>query len=402
MSDPLDLFIRPADVLIFRDGRPFSAGDDHRATGYFPPAPTAFYGALRAAAFAGNGLALHPEDLLWGVSDLLRREMGTPDAFGEMTIAHFSLGKATNSNGVEPLFPMPADVLRRKGDLGQGFASDWIRGTPDNLAESTIRPVANWPVTTLRFLWQRNHESAWYEAASHFLTADGFQAYLRGDADLSRYLAADGEKSPYRSEPRTSLEITDGTQTAEDGRLFEVDFTRLMPDIGFALRLTRATTLEGASSLRLGGESRPAYIERRSIATLPAGVEDTVRKRILEEKRCTLMLVTPAIFESGWRPHFVGPDGSGNLSGCTFTLVGAALGRPITLGGWDIVGRRPRPARRAVPAGSVYFLEQLGGEVEAFFRHVREGSICAVSEDRKCGLGLAALGAWPTLSTREK
>ena len=46
------LFAEPADVLLVRDGRPFSAGDDHHATGPFPPPPSAVYGALRSACLA--------------------------------------------------------------------------------------------------------------------------------------------------------------------------------------------------------------------------------------------------------------------------------------------------------------------------------------------------------------
>ncbi|HOV80952.1 MAG TPA: type III-B CRISPR module-associated Cmr3 family protein, partial [Bacillota bacterium] len=46
------------DTLFFRDGRPFSMGENPWAAGIFPLHPSVFYGALRTAYFAR-----HPEDL---------------------------------------------------------------------------------------------------------------------------------------------------------------------------------------------------------------------------------------------------------------------------------------------------------------------------------------------------
>lgn len=39
------------DTLFFRDGKPFSMGDDVWANGVFPPYPSTLYGALRASYF---------------------------------------------------------------------------------------------------------------------------------------------------------------------------------------------------------------------------------------------------------------------------------------------------------------------------------------------------------------
>lgn len=40
------------DTLFFRDGKPFTMGEDNFASGIFPPAPSVLYGALRSAYFA--------------------------------------------------------------------------------------------------------------------------------------------------------------------------------------------------------------------------------------------------------------------------------------------------------------------------------------------------------------
>jgi len=43
------LRINPFDTFFFRDGKPFTMGDDSWADGIFPPSPSVIYGALRTA-----------------------------------------------------------------------------------------------------------------------------------------------------------------------------------------------------------------------------------------------------------------------------------------------------------------------------------------------------------------
>ncbi len=45
------LLIEPLDVLLFRDGRPFSAGMDHLAGSVFPPLPSTIAGFIRSRLF---------------------------------------------------------------------------------------------------------------------------------------------------------------------------------------------------------------------------------------------------------------------------------------------------------------------------------------------------------------
>jgi len=44
--------IRPLDTFFFRDGKPFSRGQETWADGIFPPSPSILYGALRAIYFS--------------------------------------------------------------------------------------------------------------------------------------------------------------------------------------------------------------------------------------------------------------------------------------------------------------------------------------------------------------
>ncbi|MFQ5568419.1 MAG: type III-B CRISPR module-associated protein Cmr3 [Rhodothermales bacterium] len=411
----LDLFIRPADLLLFRDGRPFTPGDDHRAEGLFPPAPVAFYGALRTAALAhydvrfrsrrlevppGTSLEL---DAQWGVD----RNSGRPtNNLGTATIASFTLAHH-GPDGLEPLFPMPADVLQLKEGSKAPLADEWVRSTPAAFP-GPVHPRSNFPPVHLRFLWQQSDERAWYEHKSDYIKLSDFATYLATGQPPDRFKhpsateqlekeEAELLRKPFVTEPRTSVQIKDESQAAEDGMLYTVAFARANQGVGFALRLAYGSTFgTGERWLRLGGEARAAHCKEDSIPTVdPQPILD----RILDSEsgRFTLVLTTPALFERGWLPDGIGPDGAGTLGSCAVRLVGTALGRFETLGGWDLVRNRPRPARRAVPAGSVYFFEITSGNVRDLFEgpHAIFGrSVVNNPTDRKLGLGLAYLGTW--------
>lgn len=49
------LFIRPVDVWLFRDGKPFDAASDHRARSLFPPYPSTMQGVIRSKALVHLG-----------------------------------------------------------------------------------------------------------------------------------------------------------------------------------------------------------------------------------------------------------------------------------------------------------------------------------------------------------
>lgn len=410
-NDQPGFLIRPADVLLFRDGRPFSAGDDHRASGLFPPPPTTFYGALRAAAFARHGARFDRDD--FGVQDDdLVGEMGTKTSTGAMTITHFSLAHAPVKDdgtlAVEPLFPLPADVLKLKpGSNAPNGTPEWLRVVPTAFNESDHKkpqPRTNLPPGSKRLLWQPRDERAWYEDTSGYVAQDAFARYLLDGTPPMPFEHpclwedADEKRSAYATEPRTSLEITNANRTAEDGRLYTVEFTRANADVGFLLRLEHASSLGTDKRwLRLGGESRATTLEDCTIPAFPRVDDIKVRVKAKAGKRFTVVLATPAPFTYGWMPDGINPDdGTGTLGSCDVQLMGAALGRSQHLGGWDLVRNRPYLTRRTVPPGSVYFFEITNGDpdVDRLFEDCFGCSLCTDPDDRKRGLGIAYLGTW--------
>jgi len=77
-------------------------------------------------------------------------------------------------------------------------------------------------------------------------------------------------------------------------------------------------------------------------------------------------------------------------------LVSACTGRWKPISGWSLEkGRRgPKPIRRLVPAGSVYFFEVLEGDASALAKNLWLRSVCDDEQDRRDGFGLALWGIW--------
>jgi CRISPR-associated protein Cmr3 len=54
-----------------------------------------------------------------------------------------------------------------------------------------------------------------------------------------------------------------------------------------------------------------------------------------------------------------------HLSGVTARVTCAAVARTEVISGWDLAHNHPKSARRAAPAGSVYWLQDLDATPEA-------------------------------------
>jgi CRISPR-associated protein Cmr3 len=75
-------------------------------------------------------------------------------------------------------------------------------------------------------------------------------------------------------------------------------------------------------------------------------------------------------------------------------LKAAIVPRPQTVSGWDLDIKKPKPTRRLVPAGSVYFIE-IQGDMENKIRWLQKRwwqSISDVGQERIDGYGLAVFG----------
>jgi CRISPR-associated protein Cmr3 len=142
---------------------------------------------------------------------------------------------------------------------------------------------------------------------------------------------------------------------ADDGKLFSLQAIHLNPGAGFAVRVLGAEVPAGL--LRFGGDGRGARI-----AAAPVDWPEPDYEAIANARRARLMLTSPGIFERGWLPTGAGEadptcGAPFQLHGVRGRIVCAAVPRFEVISGWDLAKWQPKPALRAAPVGSVYWLE---------------------------------------------
>lgn len=336
------LLLRPFDKLFVKDGRPLSLEDDSAASGLFPPPPSVYYGALRSAGLSSLS---DPDQAIGTPAD----PAGVGRLFEQAFHCEASAFAKTEDQPTGLYFPAPADLVRAKEKNTHKAAR--LPGT--RLRIDTRANVARTSSPTPALL--RSATTGAVESVGAYISGVGLAAYLHGeDVTSSHRLSA---ARLYEAEPKLGIALNYDSGTTGDGMLYTMAMQRLKPGVTLALRTDSFG--DSPQMLRLGAEARAAEITHHDKLTWPTAVTPS-------GKTFTLYLVTPAIFRNGWLPDALAPETlAGELGGAEVRLLAASLGRYLPLGGWDIVARRPKPMRKAVPAGSVYHFEITGGEFDA-------------------------------------
>ncbi|RMD64750.1 type III-B CRISPR module-associated protein Cmr3 [Candidatus Parcubacteria bacterium] len=394
------IFIEPLDVLLFRESKPFSGGEDHLARSVFPPPPSTVYAALRSHLLSCR--FGHFEAFKEGkdVPTELAQEIGSPEKLGTLELLRLFVARrkeTPNSSQpiiqVELLYPMPSDVAVVKGSKPARYV--------------VLQPVDALPVQTnlssgLRSLWFRKDLPL--EGASGWLTAAGMQRYVDGIAESSEPFFSSQEviageqvsRVIFTREERTGIARDRARRSVREGLLYSIEYLRLKEGVGFFVELGDTELLPGSGKINLGGDRRPAHFQVVEVSDLNL---DRVKEHISTHKRFKLILTAPALFERGWCPKWIDQKTlEGIRDGVRVKLVAAALGKSIGIGGFNLVKQHPKPLHRFVPAGGVYFFELLEGDPEAVARAFHKKSVSedmeTFPESAKQGFGHSLIGAW--------
>ncbi|ABF85936.1 putative CRISPR-associated protein Crm3 [Myxococcus xanthus DK 1622] len=360
MSDA-SFALLPRDGLSAKDGRGWYTSEVGRGYSLPWPLPTTVRGALRAAwghdAMAVSGAVLAPDEWERCSEEVrLRHLVALRRPLGES----FSLAHR--------MWPFPADaVCVRDADGSEHL--ERLEPRPDGAA--TLGPDDD---DAREALWHpRRNSSGKPMAAPLFWPEARMMAWLRGAVEPS-------SETPDALTPRTDihLAIDVETQASQDSMLHSrevVELLRLQRHSGrtpvleeWALGLSCAWPAPASGAPRgplgLGGRRRLSAVEplKVDLFAIPDGVARATRG-------LRLVLATPAEFQRGWLP-----DGFERVAGTPPRYVGrlpcidapvvlraALVPWPLDVSGWDMVRRRPRPTRRWVPAGAVYFFEKHSG-----------------------------------------
>lgn len=384
--------IEPRDPLIVRDGRPFGPDPGARATTLPFPFPSTVAGGLRGVA--GRTAA---QSFNTALKDAVLRhvEVCGPllvELNGDNRVAHWYA-------------PAPADAAIHELEVPDEERGALLRVLPlalpvgacTNLPDSLLpigQPGAPDP-----------HKP--HPRAPQFWRWDAFAQWLLNAMPDSAALIKEGIHA-LETNTRMHVSIVPETQTAREGFLYQtrgLEFTTKQdPATKQRKRLALAAQVETTGDderlfahftggmAPLGGERRLMRWEKCASSHLPPAPEGLFAQ-IGAQRACRIVLLTPAHFDAGYAPDMatIAPD-------LTPTLVAAAVPRAQVVSGWDIVAGTPKPTRRLVPAGAVYFVRfDDNDDTSQIAAWAEKRWMTCISDDaQSCrdGFGLVALGVW--------
>ncbi|MBD3192923.1 MAG: type III-B CRISPR module-associated protein Cmr3 [Candidatus Heimdallarchaeota archaeon] len=370
--------IRPLDTLFFRDGKPFTMGEESWANTIFPPPPTVIYGALRSCYFASH------------ISELSKAaEENDPTKNLKINGIYF----ADEENDY---FPLPRDCVQIKDEKNKALL----------LKLEKMAGIASSCPTKYVLQAPKLKDNEQVEAIQDgLIKLTALKDYLKGKKEsfsIKPERKKEGKEQAFSIlklkdkvllEPKVGIGLNRKTGTADDkqGKLYHISMNRLKD---FCLLVDfEGLKLDKVGLMKLGGEGKAVSYQKEEKVTINSD------KLKLEDQYFKLYLSTPAIFENGWFPSWLDQktlQGTYNNSQSKekkieLELLTAAIGKYKTLGGFDMKLKRPKPMYRVVPAGSVYYFKVLNEDTaQRAFDLLNNKAISDVYAEQ--GFGLAHIG----------
>ena len=412
------LFVDAIDVLFFRDGRPFEAGEEHIAQSLFPPNSSTVLGAIRGSIFrrmCRDRQKYLDNDTTEPWVQELNAAMGRPDRLGPMSIPQgpfvASWDAATCAAG-SLYFPPPADVVRLRRE-DRGFECTYLRPLRDGPQLWGADPDKGGLPPGLLPMWARTPRVAGglggEDAHEVLISRCGLERMLAGTDFCSGVVVASDELLSNDTRAGNALE----NRQVKEAHLYEASFVRpgtRERRVGLAFSLTHEggdDELPGISLVQLGGEGRWATVTSLTHdSPLPAAAD--LQRGPDGKVRFKVYLATPCVLEGGWLPDWI--DAKTLKVICPrlpmnsdTSLVSVALADKTAIGGYDLARGIPRASHAAVGAGSVYFFETSAPPewvAGLHLSHFLDSEVHGETQDmppdqqRQLGLGLSFIGGW--------
>ncbi len=388
--------IQPRDRVVLGDGA--GAEGNRRRTLPFPwPSTIAGMMRTRAGSDASGRFILNPDE----AKQLLTAVSVRGPILCET--------KSQEAPEVRLYFPAPRDQVLLRGEAGfkqwrltpqptpRGGLTDLKPDAQEAEALSLVglcaqagsEKVARGPA-----FWSEKRFFEWLKAPGasetpRFLDETTAQAWIDGSGGESI--------QQLEQEERTHVAIGATTHTAAEGQLFStrgLRFSRNQNSQLSALGLFVDCTLEPPTPAQGRGPHAPhpgalSFGGERTVTELKTAPRawpdcpDEVKNAESLVRR--IILITPALFDGGSLPT------SKKLFGAK--IIAALTPRPESISGWDFARRTPKPSRRMLPAGSVFWVEIPQGKdkatwcAEAWLQHTSSDA-----QDRRDGFGLCVVG----------
>ena len=328
----MQIEIKPLDTVFFRDGKPFSMGEETWANGIFPPNPSVFAGVLRTIYMVENNIP--SDEVLDKTIDL--------DIKGALVKKR------------RMLFPFPADMVLEKERQED-------KDRPKMLQLKPRPSLSNYQIDLPYVLTLDTCHKV--KEGNGFLTPERMREYLNAQ-EVFDFLPME---EVALTESKIGIARDRRTHIVNESMLYRVnmlrledslrvgDFHRPEKDLTFIVHYENLPSIPKRGLCSIGAEGKKASYE--------VSDEDSIMTLIplpeLKNKYLKIYFITPAIFTSGWKPMWMETGEYMTKSGkkISVRLIACALGKKVSVGGFDMKGRVPKPMYQAVPSGSAYYLE---------------------------------------------
>lgn len=392
-------FVRPLDVAFFGPPDAQSAGETHYASSLFPPPPRTFQGLVRSRLLAAATPPLDLRDRSVGARQERAALVGESDRLPPGWQIEGPLPAVWNGDHLTPWLPAPLFLRRRalprpstgapvRARLMDLVREDCARG---GVAGQSSERLQSENVIGALGCDDAKPLEAWLDASNlrWALTGKGRWA-PQGSRELPPMVCR---------EQRVGLAVDPTSRRARDRMLYAVDQLRFDGNGGFLGQL-HAELPSGLSAealttgtAALGRWNRPAALE--NVPTLdPAWLELSSGEHLpsepREDARFWLVCITPWRSDSPRQPSIQGVSGAAAID-----VLGALLGRPVTLGGFSMAEHRARPNQLYVPAGSAWLFRVPGvtpARRAEILRALHRSHCLGPREEARMGFGQVLVG----------
>ena len=304
--------IKPNDILFFRDGKPFDAGENMWMGTSFMPNPSVFYGAIFSAILAQNSEHRN---------EILNLELEQVLELGKVYIY--------DEENKDLYMSVPLDLFKNdRGFVKMGrIKQDGLLYFPDG-----------------------NYE----RVNNQYIKVSNFKnSYTKGMAgSISIYNEDKFYTNSYKVGIKKSFQ-----KSVEKDYLYRIDLMEFKGvDWNYAVEYCikpEYIKLEDKGTIKLGGEGKSCKYEILDGIShkLPYDLNQLhdYENEICPYEKAKMILLSPGIYmKEGWRPSF-------ENSSIKFHL--GITDKPLYIGGFDLKKGKAKPMYRAVVAGSIYILE---------------------------------------------
>lgn len=412
MTEKLFLF-GCEESYFFRDGTPFTAGEDTFLPSGFLPSCNVMQGAVRTAIMRGHGVDFAEyQEGRCSVCGCIQEDCEVLEAVGSCVggqenmkidlVGPFVMLKTHSES--ERLYLVPGDLMLAEPDMSE-IKLCWLRPSSEPIATDmglVFMPQSYRNVRGLSGAWISETELLNYLTGVD-VSPSGLYFSALSDAPW------DNARVFMWREQRVGIARERASRATVEGMLYAIEHVRLADgqkeQFGIGVRVRGCPDISIPDVVRLGGEGRFTSLKlSESLPIATTGIADAIDEGpgLFGERGFKLVFTSPVRFDSSkdgheWLPYGFVPcerDGAivweGMLSGIQCTLVSVCSDRPIRIGGWDMALNRPKPRLAYVPDCAVYYFTtpHRGAEVVEALHDTKIGM------STRIGFGHIVVGRW--------